>query len=176
MRHPEWKEAKEVSVRGSGAALALLLAAAVAIAGCGGSAGARPVPKPLTVAVVPYKQAPPQLPAGHPRGALYVLDLTNIGHIKPATLNFASDGILKDLRWSSWGGSVAVAHGTAVLRSCKPDCATGPLISYPGTVKLSGLKACDNARFYVASSVVAETKKGPWRLASFMKNPCGSGL
>ncbi|MGN6871638.1 MAG: hypothetical protein ACTHMY_24850 [Solirubrobacteraceae bacterium] len=165
-----------MSVRGAAGTLALLAAAAVAIAGCGGSAGARPVPKPLTVSVVPYKQAPPQLPAGHPAGALYVLDLTNIGHAQPATLAFASHGILKQLRWSSWGGSVAVAHGTAVLRSCKPDCATGPLVSYPGTVKLTGLKACDGARFYVDSSVVADTKTGPWRLASFMRNPCGSGL
>jgi hypothetical protein len=171
MRHPEG-----VRVRESGGALALLLAAAVAIAGCGASAGARPVPKPLTVSVVPYKQAPPQLPAGHPPGALYVLDLTNIGHVKPATLNFASDGTLLHLQWSSWGGPVAVAHGTALLRTCKPDCATGPLVSYPGTVKLSGLKACDHARFYVDSSVVAETRNGPWRLASFMRNPCGSGL
>ena len=165
-----------MSARGTAGAVGLLALAAVAIAGCGGSAGARPVPKPLKVSVVPYKQAPPQLPAGHPAGALYVLDLTNIGHVQPATLAFASDGILHHLRWSSWGGSVAVAHGTAVLRSCKPDCATGPLVSYPGTVKLSGLESCDHARFYVDSSVVAETKNGPWRLASFMRNPCGSGL
>jgi len=175
MRHPE-PEAQGLSIRGAKGTLALLLAAAVATAGCGASAGARPVPKPVTVAVVPYKQAPPQLPPGRPAGALYVLDLTNIGHVRPATLAFASDGKLLDLQWSSWGGSVAVAHGTALLRTCKPDCARSPLVSYPGTVKLSGLKSCDNARFYTASSVVAGTKSGPWRLASFMRNPCGSGL
>ncbi len=171
MRHPEG-----VRLRESAGALALLLIAAVAVAGCGGSAGARPVPKPLTVSVVPYRQAPPQLPAGHRPGALYVLDLTNIGHMQPATLQFASDGTLLHLQWSSWGGSEAVAHGTALLRTCKPDCATSPLVSYPGTVKLSGLKTCDGARFYTDSSVVAETKNGPWRLASFMRNPCGTGL
>lgn len=175
MRHPE-REAQELSIRRALGTLASLLAAAVAVAGCGASAGARPVTKPVTVAVVPYKQAPPQLPAGHPAGALYVLDLTNIGHVKPATLAFASDGKLLDLRWSSWGGPEAVAHGTALLRTCKPDCATSPLVSYPGTVKLSGIKTCDKARFYTQSSVVAATKSGPWRLASFMRNPCGSGL
>lgn len=154
------------------AAVALL--AALALTGCGSaSAGSRPDPKPVSqVRVPPFKPPPPRLPAGHPSGALYVLDLTNIGKAEPATLAFASNAVLLHLHWSSWGGSVAVAHGTALLRSCHPDCATSPLVPYPGTVRLSGLESCYHARFYVDSSVVAETTKGPWRLASFMLNPC----
>ena len=157
--------------RGCWAAIVLLGAAL--LGGCGSAAASRPDPKPLNTSTVPpFKPAPPQLPAGHPAGALYVLDLTNVGKVKPATVAFASDGVLLHLVWSSWGGSVAVAHGTALLRDCHPDCATGPLVPYPGTIRLSALRSCDHARFYVGSSVVAETRRGPWRLASFMRDPC----
>lgn len=151
----------------------------VGLAGCGSSASAaRPVTTPVSQVStrVAYRPAPPQLPAGHPNGALYVLDLTNVGKVEPATLAFASNATLLHLRWSDWGGSSAVAHGTVMLRSCTPDCATGQLIPYPGTVKLSRVTSCYHARFYVASSVVAETRNGPWRLASFTLNPCSSKL
>ncbi len=155
-----------------GPALAVV-AVGLGLAGCGSGAGAaRPDPKPLKLSVVPYRPSPPQLPAGHPVGAIYVLDLTNIGHVRPSKLIFASDAILLHLRWSSWGGATASAQGTAQVRDCHPDCATGPIVYYPGRVELSGLKSCDHARFYVDSSVVAETRSGPWHLASFLRNPC----
>jgi hypothetical protein len=152
------------------AALALLCAAA--LAGCGASASGRPVPTPVQVHAVPFKPAPPQLPPHHPAGAVYVLDLTNIGHITPAKLAFASNASLLSVSWNGWGGATAVGHGTVLLRTCKPDCATSPLARYPATVKLSDLKACHAARFYVGSSVVAETSHGPWQLASFVRDPC----
>ena len=152
------------------AAVVLLVAA---LAGCGASAGARPDPKPLATPVIHYDPTPPRLPAGRPPGVLYVVDLTNAGAVKPATVAFASDGTLLRLQWSRWGGSPAVAHGTAVVRLCQPDCATGQVVQYPATVTLSGVKACDRARFYVDASVVAETRRGPWHLGSFIRNPCG---
>lgn len=166
---------QDVMLRASRWALPALLVAlsAAPLAGCGSSAGARPVPKPVNLSnVPPFKPTPPRLPAGHAAGALYVVDLTNVGKTRPATLAFVSDGVLLHLRWSGWGGSTAAAHGTALLRDCHPDCATGPLVPYPATVRLSGLESCDHARFYVESSVVASTRRGPWRLASFMRNPC----
>ncbi len=159
--------------------VAVAVGLVLALAGCGGVASAA---RPVTTAVskltptVPYRPAPPQLPAGHAAGALYVLDLTNIGKVEPATLAFASNAILLHLRWSNWGGTSAVAHGTVLLRDCHPDCATGPVVPYPGTIKLSRVASCYDARFYVASSVVAETRNGPWRLASFTQNPCSSKL
>jgi hypothetical protein len=154
----------------------VLVLAALALAGCGSAAASRPDAKPVAQVSVPsFHPPPPKLPAGHAPGALYVLDLSNTGKTEPAALDFASDGVLLHLRWSSWGGSVAVAHGTALLRDCHPDCATGRLVPYPGTVKLSGLESCYDAHFYVDSSVVAETTNGPWRLASFMLNPCSPG-
>lgn len=153
----------------------LALALAPVLAGCGSTASAaRPVPTPLKVTVVPYRPAPPQLPAGHPAGALYVLDLTNRGHVAPSTLQADADAVLLHLRWSSWGGPVAVAQGTAEVRGCHPDCATGQLVDYTATIRLSDVESCDGARFYVDSSVVAQTKHGPWHLASVLRNPCAA--
>jgi hypothetical protein len=143
------------------------------LAGCGASAGARPEPKPVTAPVVHYQPTPPRLPAGRPPGTLYVVDLMGAGAVKPATVAFASDGALTHVRWSSWGGATAVGRGTAVVRLCQPDCATGRVVPYPATVKLSDVRSCDRARFYVDSSVVAETRRGPWHLGSFLRNPCG---
>jgi hypothetical protein len=155
-----------------GAAVALF---AGLIAGCGASAGARPDPKPVSTPLIHYHPTPPRLPAGHTPGTLYVVDLTNVGAVKPAKVAFASDATLLHVQWSSWGGSAAVGHGTAVVRLCQPDCATGRIVPYPATVKLSGVKSCDHARFYVDSSVVADTRRGPWHLGSFMRNPCDYG-
>jgi hypothetical protein len=163
---------ERVTLRATSCA-ALVLVAAALTAGCGASAsGAGTNATPIKLQVVPYKPTPPQLPPGHPPGAIYVLDLTNRPAMEPATLDFASDGSLLHVKWSGWGQPVAVGHGVVEVRECQPNCATGQLVSYPGTVKLTGLTSCYNARFYVDSSVVAEPRSGPWQLASFMRNPC----
>lgn len=144
---------------------------ATAVAGCGPSASA---PDPVPVSTVPtgHKPAPPHLPAHHPAGAVFVLDITDQATLRPATVDFASNATLVRMQWSQWGGAVADGHGTAAVRICTPSCVTGHTVEYPATVTLSHPASCYGARFYGVSSIVAETRRGPRRLTSFIRNPC----
>jgi hypothetical protein len=153
------------------AALVAAAGAAMALSACGASAS-RPDPTPVTAIVNEHKPAPPHLPAHHAASAVFVLDLTDHATVRPATLFPSADGTLEHMQWSNWGAAVTSGHGTAVLRICTPSCVKGYIVSYPVTVTLSHPSSCFGAHFYAASSLVAETKHGPWRLISYLRNPC----
>lgn len=57
----------------------------------------------------------------------------------PSTFFLAEDGsvVLKNLRWSGWGTSVAQATGLWSASDCTPDCAGGNLTTSPVTLTLS---------------------------------------
>lgn len=152
------------------AATAAVIAAA-ALSGCGPSASA-PDPTPVSAVPTEHRPAPPHLPAHHPAGAVFVLDLTDHATVEPTTVDFALHGTLMHMQWSNWGAAVADGHGTAAVRICTPSCVDGHTALYPATVTLSHRTYCFGAHFYGDSSIVAETRRGPWQLASFIRNPC----
>ena len=146
--------------------------AAAALCACGAS-GSRPDPTPIsTNPPTKFVPAPPRLPAHHPAGAVFVLDLTNIAAIRPATVAVASNSTLEQMQWGTWGSAVASGHGTAAIRDCNPSCAAGRTGTYPVTVSLSHPVSCYGAHFYIDASIVAETKRGPAQLVSYLRNPC----
>jgi hypothetical protein len=152
-------------------AAAAAVVIATSVAGCGPSASA---PDPVPVSTVPtaHKPAPPHVPAQHPAGAVFVLDITDHATLRPTTVDFASNATLVRMQWSHWGGAVADGHGTAAVRICTPSCVDGHTVEYPATVTLSHPASCFGAHFYGDSSIVAETRRGPRRLVSFIRNPC----
>lgn len=152
------------------AAPAAVVLAAV-LAGCGPTASA-PDPKPVSSVPTEHNPAAPQLPAHHPPGAVFVLDLTDRAAVRPSTVEFASHGTLERMQWRNWGGSVADGRGTAQVRICTPDCVHGHTASYPATVSLGHPASCFGAHFYGDSSIVVDTTRGRQKLASFIRNPC----
>lgn len=152
-------------------AAAAVAIAAVALCACGAS-GSRPDPTPISTNPGKFVPAPPRLPAHHSVGAVFVLDLTNKATLRPATVAYASNGTLEHMQWSSWGGAVASGQGTVAIRGCNPSCASGRTVTFPVTATLSHPASCFGAHFYGASSLVAKTPHGPWRLTSYIRNPC----
>lgn len=64
---------------------------------------------------------------------------------KPRTYTAAGSGAsarARDLRWSTWTATRAVASGTAVINDCDPDCATGRTFTFPGRITLSRPATC----------------------------------
>ena len=53
--------------------------------------------------------------------------------LRPATIDLFEDGswLIKDLRWSGWGTSVAKGSGISSSSNCNPDCATGQRTDTP---------------------------------------------
>lgn len=152
------------------AAAAAVFTAAV-LSACGSSASA-PDPTPVSTIPTEHKPAPPHLPAHDLAGKVFVLDLTDRAAIQPTTVDFALHGTLERMQWSHWGAAVTDGHGTAAVRICTPSCVAGHTAFYPATVTLSHRAPCFGTRFYGDSSIVAETRRGPMRLASFIRNPC----
>ena len=50
--------------------------------------------------------------------------------------------IAEDLAWTGWGSAQAVASGTAIAKTCDPDCAKGGTEQYPITLTASELREC----------------------------------
>jgi hypothetical protein len=145
--------------------------AVAALAGCGASAS-RPDPTPVSTNPTKFVAGPPRLPAHHPAGAVYVLDLTDLAAVQPTTVQFQEHDWLQHMQWTRWGAAVADGHGTVSIRVCNPSCVSGYTVTYPATVTLSHRVSCFGADFYVASSIIAETRRGPSPVPSLIRNPC----
>jgi hypothetical protein len=64
---------------------------------------------------------------------------------RPKTLTLTcGDGntVLSGLRWSTFGGASARAGGTFKMNTCKPNCASGKVVSYPVTVTATSPRSC----------------------------------
>ena len=140
------------------------------LAGCGlsGSGHRGGATTPLGMG---YHPPAPRL-SGVPGNSVAVVDLTNTGSVRPAGLNFASDGTLRGVRWSAWGGSAAAGRGTAALRLCGSTCADVHLVDYPATVTLSHIVVCAHRRYYDRATVMISTTEGSRRWGSFIHAPC----
>ena len=145
-----------------------LAGVALALGGCGG--GTRP--DPVKLPVLGYRPPTVTLPAGLPPGAIVVDNLYAIASVRPAQLQFASDGKLARLHWTSWGGSVARARGTATVHVCSPDCASGFNRSFPASITLRSPTACGTVRYYGSATVMLDMPSGrkPW--GSYIQAPC----
>jgi hypothetical protein len=65
--------------------------------------------------------------------------------VRPRTLTLAcGDGnaVLKELRWSSFGGATARARGELAVNRCVPNCAAGRTVNYPVSVKATDVRTC----------------------------------
>jgi hypothetical protein len=156
-----------IPARRAGAAIAVL-SAVLAVAACGNSQRKALVPFPG----LGYRYVAPRLPAGLPAGAVLVVDMTNAGSVRPASLQFASDATLSRLRWTAWGGALATGQGTATVRICTPSCGGGHNASYPATVSLQGIKVCSGRRFYERATVTLTTAKGSRSSGAYIHAPC----
>jgi hypothetical protein len=61
---------------------------------------------------------------------------------------------LQGVRWSRWGGTVAVGHGHALYNDCIPFCAEGHFRRASATVRLSQPRYCDSAGHYAYRKLV----------------------
>lgn len=65
-------------------------------------------------------------------------------HVRPSTLWLSGDGTLEvyRVRWSRWGGRVAVGTGVAKYHGCLPFCFNAPRHSVTVTVRLWNVVNC----------------------------------
>jgi hypothetical protein len=148
---------------------------AVALAGCGGS-GVKPVTAAdnglVTFPGLGYKPVAAKVPRSAAAGSALVVGLTNTGSTEPHQMQLASDTSATGLRWSGWGTSTAVGHGTATIHICTSSCGAGFDRRYPATLTLSVLRTCGHHRFYERAALRLATTKGRRRWGAFVKTPC----
>ncbi len=83
---------------------------------------------------------------------------------RPKTVAFACADLgwyATRMRWTQWGGSVAVGTGTQYENTCTPDCADGRFVATPVTVRLYLRRPCAGKRhlYYQRATVIAASGK-----------------
>lgn len=147
--------------------------AALALAGCGASAGAQSPPKPpVPFPNLGYRYIPPHLPRGAPPSTVFVVDLSNVGFVHPASMRLDPDATLSGAQWTGWGAPTATGRGVATVRICTPSCGGGHDARYPAAVVLGSVKACDGHRFYENGTMTLTTADGPRRFGVALRTPC----
>ena len=112
---------------------------------------------PLTVALVSTATA-----AG---GARVVGDCVR-SQVKPAQIIIYcadANGLLKNMRWSSFGGATARGSGSFSFNDCSPSCAAGRFHSYPVKVTLSQPARCPDGHtdYRVADAIYSSKTRRP---------------
>jgi hypothetical protein len=83
---------------------------------------------------------------------VYVAALLCTGHAMKPRMIFITCGdgnfFAAHLRYTRYGGRTARATGQLVDNNCRPDCAAGKLVSYPGTITLSEIRPCHGRLYY----------------------------
>ena len=71
-------------------------------------------------------------------------------HVEPSPLWLSADGTLVVLhvRWSTWGGRVAVGKGSAEYHGCTPSCAQAPAHHVAVTINLWDIVGCNGHAYY----------------------------
>lgn len=156
------------------APLALAACSAVALAGCGAGASAQTTSQVTTFPGLGYKYFPPNILPGVPHGTVLVVDLRNLGRVRPQTMFIDSDATFSDATWTDWGAASAIGHGTATVRICNPDCGGGPIARYPATLVLSHPRACRSYRFYESATMTLDTVDGPRPWGAYLTDPCNT--
>ena len=70
--------------------------------------------------------------------------------LHPGTIVYtgAGTGALERLRWSHWGSRVTQGSGVDAIKTCTPDCASGPTSYYPVRVEGNGLSELEGVMTY----------------------------
>lgn len=118
------------------------MAVGLMLAACGSGTRTVTVTQPTTTS------RSGSLSAGLPR--VYVASACSGHAYRPPTVVGCGTGQLyaDELRYASYGGSVAQAHGEVRRDDCQPDCASGQFVGYPGEITLSRVVRCDDVRPY----------------------------
>ena len=95
------------------------------------------------------------------RGAVLATEGCTHGIRRPKTIVFFcgdAGAYLTNLRWSRWGGSVAVGTGVYTVKLCEPDCASGGVSTAAVTVHLYRRRSCpDRSHLYYHRATMIET-------------------
>jgi hypothetical protein len=83
------------------------------------------------------------------------------GAYKPRQVVLGAGTPIKDVRWLSYGGSIARAEGMlAVATSCSPTCATGQTVFTPISFTVSYVGSCKGKRSYRLISIPIRRIRG----------------
>jgi len=101
--------------------------------------------------------------AGKAEAILATENCTN-GIRRPKTIVFYcgdAGEMLTNLRWSRWGGIVAVGTGVWSVKLCDPDCATGGISKTNVTVRLYKRRSCPERshRYYRRATIIPSAGK-----------------
>jgi hypothetical protein len=115
--------------------------------------------------------------AGAFRGQqVYAIGNCSKAEVRPSKLVLAcADGNVyaTGVRYSSYGGAVAIAKATAYRNKCEPDCAHGRFVSSRATIRLFSIKRCGGRFFYTMARISTEPGV-TWPVGSPRK--CGRAL
>jgi hypothetical protein len=78
---------------------------------------------------------------------------------------------LRHLRWSHWGASTAVGHGTVLADNCQPTCASGTMTSRPATITVTDIKTCRGLHVYGRNVLLVEGGP-PTRIPNLLPPGC----
>lgn len=95
-------------------------------------------------------------------------------HVEPSPLWLSADGTLVVLyvRWSKWGGRVAVGKGSAEYHGCTPSCGQAPAHHVAVTIHLWDIVRCDGQLYYNKVTLYRRLGKLPVRYQHWA--PCSS--
>lgn len=131
----------------------------------------------LAIASLPASAAP------SPARLLRFDDTTKFA-VRPATLSFGADGgqlvfgpgvtqpqvhAGRDghIRWTTWSATGARGVGTVWINRCRPDCAAGHYLDYPGTVQASQVVGGRYTRLTLAYTSAGQAKVVHYQLKRF---------
>lgn len=94
-----------------------------------------------------------------------ICDRTTMKHA-PAVLDLSGDGSLaaQGIRWTGWGTSVAVGHGTAEANNCTPSCADGKFSPHPITITVSKPKTWGRDMAYSSLGYSIPSLRDKWTI------------
>ena len=78
---------------------------------------------------------------------------------------------LRHVRWSHWGASTAVGHGTFLADDCQPTCASGTRTSRPAKITVTGITTCRGLHVY-GRSVLLVQGTPPTRVPNMLPPDC----
>lgn len=67
---------------------------------------------------------------------------------KPDVIGLGVTSAIEDIRWSSYGGPVAIGHGIRPSNDCTPNCSDGQITRFPVTVTLRRRSLCRGELVY----------------------------
>ncbi len=71
-------------------------------------------------------------------------------HVKPSNVALSADGSLwvSGVKWSAWGGRVAVGRGLGEQHGCTPSCGQAKIHTAQVRVRLSDVVRCGSRAYY----------------------------